>query len=159
MNREDIHHTTGYSVPKDYFKTFEERLSANISENRRQHLSGFKVPTDYFKHIEDSVLERVQFVKPLENKKAFAYWKIAAIAAAIVIAVSVVNYQATKTLGFDDLKMVNIENYFEDIYVDLDDDDLHALLEDDTYYSLNLDSDALFEYLDNRIEDPTLLIE
>ena len=159
MKKRDKNTHAGFAIPENYFKTFEERLDASMFKEKSQRNKGFTVPEDYFESVEDAILKRVQFAQVPKKSKKPIFYRFAAIAAVIAIAVSVVNYQSDTTIDFDDLKMVSIESYFEDNYLDLDDEDLNALLEDGTDFSLNINEDALFEYLDNRIEDPTLLIE
>lgn len=153
----------GFKVPEGYFQDFEARMMARVTSSEiAPKENPFKVPENYFEQLEERVFERLEKtpkkgkVIPLLNRRTFSY--VASIAAVLAILLSSIVFNETREFGFDDLDAIALENY---LLESLDFEDPRQVPGEDYIYTTstnpNIDKEALFEYLNDHIEEPALL--
>ncbi len=165
----------GFKVPKDYFENFEERLMHAVEQEKDQSKliqtytgnSGFTFPDGYFDSLEGRILEKVQ-AKPGKVIELFPVRRIiyaASVAAVFIGIVSTLFFRDSSTPNtMDSLELSALENYIEEGYFDLDFNELSAFMTQEGYsfgdYSTSQFSDeAVYNYIDENIEDPEFLFE
>ncbi|RMA64659.1 hypothetical protein [Ulvibacter antarcticus] len=158
----------GFKVPDSYFESFEERLLKRLASKKLPNETGFKVPDDYFINLEDKVMarykasEETQKVIPLFRRKNLAY--ISAVAASIIIILSVVLTNSDATATFSSIDPNSIEMYIIDGNLELDSDEVMALLSNESINELE-NAEAYFSeenienYLLDSLDDTNILIE
>ena len=176
MKEEKIpyHGASGFKVPSGYFDNLEDYLCDKVFNEEKQldkialpKKAGFKVPEAYFDHLEDALVAKTTHKQPRLIKinfgKTFYY-------AAAVAAIFVGLYTTVFTLGnkqsasWDDVELSAIEQYIDDGYIDLSDTEFSNMIIKDGYIVEESDfatmsSEAVFEYLDENIEDPSFILE
>lgn len=173
-NKLPYHKKSGFKVPKDYFGEFEERLMLSLENGDEQFnllhtykgKSGFTLPEGYLESLEDRILDKVE-TKPEKVIQLFSYKRIfyAAAAAVFIGIVSTLFFnQSTTTNTMDSIELSALENYIEEGYFDLDFNELSAFMREDGYtfgdYNTSEFSDeAVYNYIDENIEDPEFLFE
>lgn len=174
-NKLPYNHKPGFKVPDNYFLNFEERLMHSIEmESKQSELvdtyigkPGFSLPEGYFENLESKILDKVE-AKPGKVIPLFSYKRIlyvAAIAAVFIGIVSTLFFKdSTKLNTMNSLELSALENYIEEGYFDLDFNELSAFMTEDGYsfgdYSTSEFSDeAVYNYIDENIEDPEFLFE
>lgn len=174
-NRSKYSKNSGFQIPEDYFGEFEERMLNRLGEQEEVSLpaieSGFGVPDAYFESIEDSILSKTvgspSKVRPLFRKEYLFY--AAAVAAIIVLVLgNFFKTEAYQPLGWDDIEISAMEEYIDEGYemgfIDLNASEYSdiilsdgKLIDDSDFYAVN--SDAVFDYLNENIEDPAYILE
>ncbi|HAJ81737.1 MAG: hypothetical protein CMP12_03880 [Zunongwangia sp.] len=176
MKEEKIpyHGASGFKVPSGYFDNLEDHLCDKVFNEEKQldkiavpTKAGFKVPEAYFDHLEDVLVEKIAHKQPrlikINFRKTFYY-------AAAVAAIFVGLYTTVFTLGneqsasWDDVELSAIEQYIDDGYIDLSDTEFSNMIIEDGYIVEESDfatmsSEAVFEYLDENVEDPSFILE
>ncbi len=174
-NKLPYHSKHGFKVPKDYFENFEERLMNAVEQENNQAdvlqaysgKPGFTVPEGYFDSIEGRILNGVEAeagkVIPLFSVRKLFY--AAAVAAVFIGIISTVFFRNDSTeYTMDSLELSALENYIEEGYFDLDFNQLSAFMTEEGYsfgdYSTSEFSDeAVYNYINENIEDPEFLFE
>ncbi|MDT0687554.1 hypothetical protein [Autumnicola psychrophila] len=163
---------SGLKVPDNYFDDLTDRImdSVNSSElGDNLHLSqvdgsGFKVPEGYFENFEVKLFskeEKDPKVISLFSKRNLYY---ASGVAAIVIAIfSTFHLDSSPESTWDNVKLSAIENYIDAGYTDLSPLEITNFLYEGNYVVEtnfdNLNSDAVYDYLDENVEDPAYILE
>ncbi|MCX2836582.1 hypothetical protein OQ279_00335 [Salinimicrobium sp. MT39] len=157
------HNTSGFKVPEGYFQDFEARMMSRVTEDEKSFGDNpFKVPNDYFEHLGDRVFEKIETPKegkviPLFNRKIWSY--VASVAAVVAILFSTVIFNDNSEVGFEDLNITAVENYLlESIDTDNPNETDFAPYEITASANPNIDKEALYEYLNENIEEPALLL-
>jgi hypothetical protein len=165
--------SSGFTTPKDYFDTFEERLFDKLhTETVIPKAEGFKVPDTYFDGIEDTLAnqlfaleEKETKVISLNAKKNYLKY-IGYAAAACVLLVGAINFFGTTSTGISIDNVVNseINTFIENDLIAMNNYELLSVYEEE-----NIDVAALFEvslnetetidYLENTADPYDLLIE
>jgi hypothetical protein len=158
----------GFKTPKGYFEDFEARIFDESAISKLPDASGFKVPEGYFESFEApellmaaSAKETPKVIQLLRNK----YVRYtAAIAASVILILSIVNNNASVVGTIDDIELTAISEYIEDENVDFDTFDVIALLQEDELTNLNtqnqyITDEILEAYLLETLDDATLLTE
>lgn len=154
----------GFKVPEGYFQNFEDRMMARLNEEDKEFGGNpFKVPQDYFEKFGDKMLEKLEpstkkaKVLPLFNRKTWSY--VASVAAVAAIFFSTILFDDNGELGFEDLELSAVENYLLES-LDFDNPNQVPVMEYEITASANpnIDKEALFEYLNENIEEPALLL-
>lgn len=135
-------HIPNFQVPKDYFEDFEEQLFTKIEEGNLPKSAGFTVPHGYFDQVEQEILTAVKpkeptKVIPLFSKKNLGY--IAAIAASLVIGVSLIFPTSQEQITLDTINLSAIDSYIEDGNLNLDLYDLMSYLNDSDLSNIDFD--------------------
>ena len=123
----------------------------------------FKVPEDHFAGLEAQVLSKVENspkkakVIPLFRRKSWTY--AASVAAVAAILFSSVLFNDSEDVTFKDLELTAVENYLlESLDFENPDETSYEDYEFSTSTNPNIDKEALFEYLNENIEEPALLL-
>lgn len=163
------HKHTGFSVPEGYFETLESRLRDRIAREDEiglpESTSPFKVPDSYFERFSDRLHQRLEEqerpvkVIPLAKRKMVSY--VAGIAAVLAVVFGSLLYSPAESVDFNDLDLLTVENYLlESIKYSPEENQL--LKEGDLSYSPPgdnvLDQEAVMEYLQENVDDPSLLL-
>ena len=174
-NKLPYHLKPGFKVPNDYFENFEERLMHSIkSEGNEDELiktykgnSGFNIPEGYFESLDTRIMEKIQSeevkVIPLFSVKKLFY--AAAVAAVFIGIVSTLFFREDNIVfDMNSIELSALENYIEEGYFDLDYYELSSFMTQEGYsfgdYSTSEFSDeAVYNYINENIEDPELLFE
>ena len=174
-NKLPYHQKPGFKVPNDYFGNFEERIMHSLEqENKSPDLldtyigkTGFTLPKGYFESFESQIIDKIE-TQPGKVISLFSYRKIfyaAAVAAVFIGIVSTLFFRNSTTVyTIDSIELSALENYIEEGYFDLDFNELSAFMTKDGYsfgdYSTSEFSDeAVYNYIDENIEDPEFLFE
>lgn len=155
---------TGFKIPEGYFQDFQSRLMERVTRNEEDFgASPFKVPESYFEQFGDRVFENLENssekgkVIPLYRRKTWSY--IAGVAAVVAILFSSVLFNDHGELGFEDLDITAVENYLLESF-NMGNPSEAPYMDYELTASANYDIDreALFEYLNENIEEPALLL-
>lgn len=174
-NKLPYHLKPGFKVPDMYFENFEERLMRSvIREDEQPEIDlnylgkpGFSVPEGYFESIEDKILEKVAN-KPGKVVPLFSGRKIfyaAAVAAVFIGIISTLFFRnPTSEYTMETIELSALENYIEEGYFDLDFNELTAFITEedysfDDYSTAEFSDEAVFNYINENVEDPQLLFE
>ncbi|HSP41081.1 MAG TPA: hypothetical protein VLN46_06570 [Gillisia sp.] len=174
-NKLPYHIKPGFKVPNDYFGDFEERLMYSVKQENKQPeilntyagKPGFSIPEGYFDTLESEILNKAE-AKTGKVIPLFSYRKIfyaAAVAAVFIGILSTLFFKNSTTVHtLDSLELSALENYIEEGYFDLDYNELSAFMTEDGYsfdnYSTSEFSDeAVYNYINENIEDPEFLFE
>lgn len=174
-NKLPYHLKPGFKVPKDYFGNFEERLmdaveKGNIGAEFLPAYSGkpgFSLPENYFESLDSRILDKVA-AKPGRVIPLFSVKKVfyaASVAAVFIGILSTLFFrESTTEFTMDSLELSALENYIEEGYFDLDFYELSLFMTEEGYsfgdYNTSEFSDeAVYNYINENIEDPELLFE
>ena len=161
--KKNIH---GFKAPKDYFENFDESLLAKIETESLPKEAGFTVPDGYFDQLENAILKGVRdtedepkVVSLFNRKRVLGF---VAVAACLALIVTIFN--KPEVASFEDLQTATIVDYFSEGNLDLDSNDLIALLDDETISTLTFETELTSEeniedYLMDALDDNTLLFE
>lgn len=172
-NRSKYSENSGFKIPEDYFKEFEERMMMRLTKQEESNLplleSGFSVPEAYFESLEDKIIQKTEGsrtkVRPLFRKEYLFY--AAAVAAIFVLMLgNFFKAESYEPIGWDDIEISAMEEYLDEGYGFIDFNSSQyseiiisdgKLIDDSDFYMVN--SDAVFDYIDQNIEDPTYILE
>lgn len=174
-NRKKYSQNSGFKIPEDYFRDFEEKMMRQLESENSVELpvlkSGFATPEGYFERVEDSILAKVDTQKPKVIrlfKKEYLFYAAAVAAIFVMFLGNFFNSEINDTVGWDDVEVSAMENYIDEGYdmgyIDLNTSEYsdfmfqgNQLVNDEDFNSMN--SEAVFEYIDENIEDPTFILE
>ena len=133
--------STGFKVPKDYFKNLEDQIMDNIKLDevlQNNESAGYKVPEGYLDTLEDVVLSRATKtnnpkVISLFNKQNLIY--ISGVAAVILIMFNV--FWNSPETSIDYIGTELVENYFIDQGIDTY--EIAALFTEEELTTINTD--------------------
>ncbi len=165
------HNDPGFSVPSNYFEELEKELLDMVQHSESEKVldniegSGFKAPEGYFESFEvkfpDNALRETKII-PLFKKEYMLY---AASIAAIIIALAgslYINPAPVDT--WENIELSVLENYINDNNIDLTTTEISGLLfndgivvDDSNFNEVN--SEAMLDYLEENVEDPTFILE
>ena len=161
---------SGFKVPENYFQDFEARLMSQlptVEENFILHekSSPFKVPDAYFDQFESRLNERLNIketrVIPLNNRKKLLFY-VAGVAAVLAVIFSSVVFNRSQSFEYNDLDILAVENYLLESFDYSSPEETHLLKEGDFTFATSpnagVDREALLEYLNENMEDPSLLL-
>ena len=174
-DRPKYSHKSGFKVPEDYFGNLEDNLMSKFNEQESYELTsarnGFKVPDDYFDQLEEKIIARTNQQESgviSLFRKEYIFYAAAVIAVCALLLGDFFDPGSSQNMGWDDIELSAMENYidegYEMGYIDLNSSeysdfiiDGDQLVQEDDFNSVN--SDAVFEYIDENIEDPTFILE
>jgi len=156
----------GFKVPENYFETLEAQLLDKIA--LQEVASGenpFQVPAGYFESSAEKAFakaiqsEKTVKVIPLYKKKFIRY--AAAVAAVLLIAVSVFQFQNLNQITTDE--SFTLSTLIENDFIDLSLIDFEYLLTDEMFDNemilLSLNKDEIEDYLLNELDDTYLFYD
>lgn len=160
---------TGFKVPDNYFGDFEARMMDLVNIKGDDKISSpnpFKVPEGYFNSFEERVTKRLNEeekqpkVISLLTNRYFSY--AAGFAAVIAVIFSLQFFDRSRSTGYEDLEITAVENYLLEKLDLTTPEESHLIKEDDfsfaTPVTADLNQEAVFEYLNENTEDPSLLL-
>ncbi|MDT0690219.1 hypothetical protein RM549_10520 [Salegentibacter sp. F188] len=163
---------SGFKVPDNYFADLTDRVMNGVnsvkivddSYLKKVSNSGFKVPEDYFENFEVELPlkeEKETKVIPLFSKRNLYY---ASAVAAIVIAIfSTIFLDSSPESTWDNVELSAIEKYIDAGYTDMSPSEITNFLYEGNYVVEtnfdNVNPDAVYEYLNENVEDPAYILE
>lgn len=174
-NRPKYSHKSGFKVPEDYFGNLEDKMLDNFNMQESVELkstgSGFKVPDGYFDTLEEKITSRTKQQKPRVIslfKKEYIFYAAAVIALFALLLGDFFKSGSNQNIGWDDIELSAMENYIDEGYemgfIDLNSSEYSdfilnggQLVQEEDFNSVN--SDAVFEYIDENLEDPAFILE
>ena len=163
-----LQNSVGFSVPKDYFNTAEDRFSSFLIERELPEETGFSIPENYFQNLEKSILRKTGLKKEvkiisLKNKLLKYIPVVAAASLALFLSINYFTSSTSSEINFDTLEQTDIENWIVENSNELSDKDfvaiLHSEISNENDFAItDLQSDAIEEYIIN-IEESSLLNE
>jgi hypothetical protein len=160
-------HKKGFKIPEDYFQSFEASLFSKISEEHLPNNPGFKVPESYFSELEDQLVQKIHSAQ--NTPKVISIFSkrnltIVAVAASVVLLITLVNKSSSKLDSFETLDLTSITSYIDEGNVEINSYDIGAMLTEEDFVIGTLDlqitlDDSIEEYLLETITENTLLIE
>ena len=156
-----LQNSVGFSVPKDYFNTAEDRFSSFLIERELPEETGFSIPENYFQNVEKSILKKTGFKKEVKvislKSKFLKYIPFAAVASvALLLSINYFTSLNTLEINFDTLERTDIENWIVENSNELSDKDFVAILHSEIS---NENDFALTDIQNNAIEDYMINIE
>lgn len=163
----------GFSVPSNYFEELDQELFEMVQHsefNSKKGLNkidgaGFKTPEGYFESFEVEFPGNASHepkIIPLFKKEYMLY---AASIAAIIIALAgslYINPAPADT--WENIELSILENYIDNNNIDLTTTEISGFLfndgivvEDSNFNEVN--SEAMLDYLEENVEDPTFILE
>lgn len=163
---------SGFKVPENYFQDFEARLMAKLPAAEENSILPeksfpFKVPDGYFQQLEPQLNEKLgievketRIIPLFKRKKVLSY--VAGVAAVLAVIFSSVLFNRTQSFEYNDLDILAVENYLLESFDYSSPEETHLLKEGDfsfaTSPNASVDREALLEYLNENMEDPSLLL-
>lgn len=176
MKNNELHNqkiTEGFTTPKDYFDTFEERLFEKIeTEATIPKEEGFKIPDAYFDSLEDRLAgtlfatekEEVKVIS-LSNRKQYLKY-ISYVSAACIIIAGIIMFSFGKTNLNTNLTVTEneINTFIDNDLIAMNNYDLFAVYEEEnidisSIIEVNLDEEETIYYLENSVDPYDLLVE
>lgn len=148
--------STGFSTPKNYFSSVEDKFSTFLIEDKLPKENGFTTPTNYFNNLEDVILKNTspkKEVKVISLKSRILKYIPIAAAASVALFLSI-NYSSifNTEVSFDNLAESDIESWVMDNSNELSDQDFAALLSNEIanendFALTDINSDAIEDYI------------
>ena len=164
---------SGFKVPENYFTDFESKMlgSLGVEQDMVKTIkmdSGFKVPTDYFETLESKIYAGIENsqskgkVVPMYRTRKFYYY--AAVAAVFVGLISTQLFNPIQENSFDSIELSAIESYMDSGNIDFNYNEISSIIYEEDYVfdkitTSSLSDDAVFEYLNENMEDPSIILE
>lgn len=165
---------SGFRTPDNYFENLEAKLAECIfpssNKDTLQNIpknSGFHVPSNYFEELESKLSSKITTQKSgkvIRTKFSRNWWYTASAIAAIFILLFMINpFAKQQTSSWDDVELSAMEQYINQGYIDFSEADFSTimgndyLVEESSFY--NMSTDAVVDYLDQNVEDPTYILE
>ncbi|HZJ36551.1 MAG TPA: hypothetical protein VFD29_08005 [Gillisia sp.] len=163
---------SGFKVPKNYFEDFEAKMTRAISADKTfgdqyKGNPGFTIPENYFDSLENQVLAKVERPEPrgmvislFRKKKLYA---AAGIAAVFIGIISTLLFKPNPINLLDSEKISVLEEYIDQESIDLNFNEITTFLYEEGYVLDDLDTsdlsdEAVFDYLNEHVEDPALIL-
>lgn len=172
-NNLPYHQKSGFTVPQKYFEELDQNLFDFVTkgeDNAERSLdsiegSGFTVPAGYFNELEENLFKKVKDepkVIPLFRKEFFVY--AASIAAIVIILAGSLFLKPTSENSWETLELSALESYIDDNNIDFSTNEISGFLfEDGNLVNesefTEVNAEAMFEYLDENVDDPTFILE
>ena len=166
------HYKPGFKVPKNYFEDFEAKMMRAISceesaLEQSKEKSGFTIPENYFDSLQDQVLAKVErpesrgMVISLFRKRKF--YAAAGIAAVFIGIISTLLLKPNPVNSLDSEPISVLEEYIDEENIDLNFNEITTFIYEEGYVldDLNtsgLSDEAVFDYINDYVEDPALIL-
>lgn len=173
MKKNELHNkkiTEGFSTPKGYFESFEDRLFEKLeTETVIPKEEGFKVPDAYFDGLEDRLADTLFTVEqeetkviPISNRRKYLkYISYAAAACTLLFIVS--NFIVTP---IDPVEVTNndINTFIENDLIAMNNYELMDAFEEEnidvsSIFEVELNETETIDYLENTTDPYDLLVE
>lgn len=164
---------SGFKVPENYFEEFETKMMGFLEEGRGNiddlnKDNGFRVPNGYFETLEQRIFDKIEepkqkgkLVSIFNRRKLYA---VAAVAAIFIGIISTQLYNPASQQTFNSLDVSAMEEYIDSGNVEFEYNDISSFIYEEGYVLDNINKsevsdEAVFDYLNENIEDPALIIE
>lgn len=164
---------SGFKVPESYFEEFEAEMMASINDDEGilydlKKESGFKIPQNYFESLEEKILDKIEeptgkgkVVSIFSRRKLYA---VAAVAAVFIGIISTLLFKPDPQQTFNSLEISAMEEYLDSGTMEFEYNDISSFIYEEGYVLDNLkisdvSDDAVFDYLNENVEDPSYIIE
>jgi len=169
MNKENKHNKDlGFQVPQDFFNNFEEEMMTQLNLNEMLGKeTGFKVPDGYFESLENQLMPssssepvKVKKLIPTSSGVRLLY---PLLAVAAVFAIILMLNKEVEPIDIASVETSELEDYLiEESF--LYDDAAEILFADNDIldqinFSEGIESDDLYDYLEDEIELNEIIIE
>ncbi|SDR86797.1 hypothetical protein SAMN04488553_0902 [Gramella sp. MAR_2010_147] len=173
-NKSTYSQNSGFKVPKDYFGNFETEMMNRLEDENSYDLptseTGFSVPAGYFASLEEKIISKNNNEPRVISlfRKEYLFYAAAVAAIFVLMLGNFFKTGSDQPLGWDDIEISALENYIDEGY-DMGYIELNAseysdyvfedgkLVDDSDFNTVN--SDAVFDYIDENMEDPSLILE
>jgi len=171
-NKLATHFKPGFKVPNHYFEDFEAKMMRAISHEESaleqyKEKSGFTIPENYFDGLEDQVLAKVErpetrgMIISLFRKKKF--YAAAGIAAVFIGIISTLLLKPNPVNSLDSENISVLEEYIYGENIELNFNEITTFIYEEGYVldDLNtsgLSDEAVFDYINEHVEDPALIL-
>lgn len=171
-NKLATHFKLGFKVPNHYFEDFEAKMMRAISHEESaleqyKEKSGFTIPENYFDGLEDQVLAKVErpetrgMIISLFRKKKF--YAAAGIAAVFIGIISTLLLKPNPVNSLDSENISVLEEYIYGENIELNFNEITTFIYEEGYVldDLNtsgLSDEAVFDYINEHVEDPALIL-
>ncbi|WP_046759061.1 hypothetical protein [Kordia jejudonensis] len=178
MKNNELHNkkiTEGFSTPKDYFESFEERFFGTFeAESMFPKEEGFKTPDAYFDGLENTLADKLFAVEQKEtkvismpNRKHYLKYISYAAAACIVVLITINFFKPTDTVNgsiFDNVANSEINTFIENDLIALNNYELMTAFEEEnidvsSIFEVELNETETIDYLENNADPYDLLVE
>ncbi|PQJ32254.1 hypothetical protein BST92_10095 [Nonlabens arenilitoris] len=167
MEKENKHNKDlGFQVPQDFFKNFEEDMMTqwNLEEKLGKE-TGFEVPDGYFESLEEQLIPVVDDkVRHLPKKSNFTTFLYPVLAIAAMLAIVLTFNTGNEPIDIASVETSVLEDYlieesflYDDTTVDILFADNDIL--DDISLTESLDTDVLYDYLEEEMELNEIITE
>lgn len=163
----------GFTTPPSYFEELDDKIMSNIfgedSKNlllkSRKIKSGFQVPANYFDSLENQIAEKLDLhqkeVKVVSLTTKERLYHIAGIAACFAAIIGSLLINSRQEPSFETLELSLIEDYIDNNKIDLSTNEISNFMFDegfevDDFSNSSIDDEALYDYLSENIDDPTM---
>lgn len=172
-NRKHISES-GFKVPEDYFRTFEDRIMNRLHEKSgfqtSSAKSGFITPEDYFENLDEVILSktagRPKVIRLI--RKEYLFYAAAVVALCTLLIGDFFKSDPAQTMGWDDIEVSAMENYidegYEMGYFEMNTNDYsdivfpgNQLVNEEDFEAVN--AEAALNYIDENTEDPIYILE
>ncbi len=166
------HNRSGFTVPKNYFEDFEAKMMRAIPQEetlggKYKGNPGFTIPDNYFDVLEEKILAVVErpeqrgILITLFGKKKFYY--AAGVAAMFIGIFLTLLLKPTPVSTLDSEKISVLEEYIDLEIIDLNFNEITSFIYEEGYMldDLNtavLSDEAVFDYINEHVEDPALIL-
>ncbi len=166
---------TGFSVPSNYFEELNGQLLEMVEQNnesfrlaKESPSSGFKTPGDYFENLEEKILSEAQKDKKQPRvislfKKEYLYYA-AGIAAIVIALANTLFINPVTQDSWESVEVSVLESYINGNDIEFSTNELSTFLyeeggniENASFSEMN--TEVMFDYLDQNIEDPSFILE
>ncbi|HIP49582.1 MAG TPA: hypothetical protein EYG92_11535 [Lutibacter sp.] len=141
----------GHQVPKDYFEQVENQITSKLQLNKNTRVEN-DLPVDYFENFEDKLFKRLASEKETKVFSLKKYWIPVAIAASLLLFISIYNpFKEDKSLD-----IAEIEAWIEEGNLDLNSyemADLYDFEMDNIAIKPNLNTNDIEDYLLEEIDE------
>ncbi|PTX62855.1 hypothetical protein C8N46_102255 [Kordia periserrulae] len=172
MKNKELHSKkTGFSTPKDYFNSFEDRLFERMkTESVIPTETGFQTPDAYFDSLEDQLSEKLfttnktTKVIPLQRKRRYIHYLSYVAAACVVLLIAFHFFSGKDDLTIDNIANSEINSFIENDLIALNNYDVLTVYEEEnvdvtSIFEVKLNETETIDYLENRADPYELLLE
>lgn len=164
---------SGFRVPGNYFSDLSSRILNELDDTQNIPVAepGFGLPDDYFENLEQKIFSKID--RPEPKVVPFYRGKFWTYAAAVVVIglllfANLFKSKPSQAVSWDDIEVSVMEDYIDEGYdmgiIDLDTDDYSEFifddgkLVDDADFE-NVNSDAVYDYLEENLDDRADILE
>ena len=112
----------GFNAPKNYFKTIEDSVIANIAEQGFNKDTAFHTPDNYFENFEEKLFSKLgtpkKEVKVISLRSRLLKIIPTAAAASVLLFIGLNYFSNSVNNTFDSISSEELENWFDESYTE-----------------------------------------